>query len=279
MTDYERIAKAISFINETVNEQPTLEQISAHLHMSPYHFQRLFSRWVGVTPKKYLEILTVERAKILLSESKPLLEVSESLGLSSGSRLYDHFVKLEAVTPGEFKKRGKGITISYGVHSTPFGDVFIALTPRGVCKLSFIDCEGASTHLNDLIRHWPMAEIQEETKITYQVVQSIFFDESKLDRPLSLHVVGTNFQVSVWRALLQIPHGSVVSYSQVAEALGKPNASRAVGAAVGANPIAFVIPCHRVILQNGKLGGYRWGETRKHAIHAWESAKHNDHGN
>ena len=274
MSDYERIAKAISFINGSVRKQPTLDKISAHLNMSPYHFQRMFSRWVGVTPKKYLQILTVERAKLLLSESKPLLEVSDSLGLSSGSRLYDHFINLEAVTPGEFKKQGGGVKITYGVHITPFGYVFIALTPRGICKFSFIDSEGGVSHLDDLIKKWPLAEMHEDYKSTFKVVQSIFSNEAELNRPLSLHVVGTNFQVSVWRALLQIPLGDVVSYGQVAESIGKPNSSRAVGTAVGANPIAFVIPCHRVIQQSGKLGGYRWGETRKHAIHAWETVRH-----
>jgi len=274
MSDYERIAKAISFINGTVREQPTLDQISAHLNMSPFHFQRMFSRWVGVTPKKYLQILTVERAKILLSESKPLLEVSDSLGLSSGSRLYDHFVNLEAVTPGEYKKRGEGVVIRHGVHTTPFGDVFIALTQRGICKFSFINNSAALSHLDGLIKEWPLAEVQKDSKSTFDVVQSIFSNDYGSDRPLSLHVIGTNFQVSVWRALLQIPLGDVVSYGQVAESIGKPNSSRAVGTAVGANPIAFVIPCHRVIQQSGKLGGYRWGETRKHAIHAWESARH-----
>lgn len=274
MSDYERIAKAISFINSTVSEQPTLDQISAHLNMSPYHFQRMFSRWAGVTPKKYLQVLTVERAKSLLSESKPLLEVSDYLGLSSGSRLYDHFIKLEAVTPGEFKKQGKGVKITYGIHMTPFGQVFIALTPRGICKLSFINNEKGISHLNDLITKWPKADMHEDIGSTFDVVQSIFSIETELSRPLSLHVVGTNFQVSVWRALLQIPLGNVVSYGQVAESIGKPTSSRAVGTAVGANPIAFVIPCHRVIQQSGKLGGYRWGETRKYALHAWESARY-----
>lgn len=186
--------------------------------------------------------------------------------------LYDHFVNLEAVTPGEYKKQAGGVTIKYGVHTTPFGGVFIALTPRGVCEFSFMDNEGVVSHLNDLIKKWPIAEIEEDAKSTFDVVQSIFSDDVESDRPLSLHVVGTNFQVSVWRALLQIPHGKVVSYGQVAESIGRPGSSRAVGK----NPIAFVIPCHRVIQQSGKLGGYRWGETKKYAIHAWESAKYEE---
>lgn len=283
MSDYERIAKAILFITERVNKQPSLDEIAAHLHLSPFHFQRLFSRWVGVTPKRYLQTLTVEHAKQLLAESKPLLEVSDSLGLSSGSRLYDHFVQLEAVTPGEFKKGGAGLTIFYAIHPSPFGNVFIALTQRGICQLSFLDQDNIDELLCDLKLKWPYAELQECFDTTTKVVETMFsqkqtpFNEKKNEqRPLSLYVTGTNFQVSVWRALLQIPQGEVVSYSQVANAVGRPSAARAVGTAIGANPVAFIIPCHRVIQQSGKLGGYRWGEMRKHAIHAWETARHEE---
>jgi AraC family transcriptional regulator of adaptative response/methylated-DNA-[protein]-cysteine methyltransferase len=271
MSDYERIAKAIEFINRSVNEQPTLEQIAAHLNMSRYHFQRVFRHWAGVTPKRYLQILTVERAKLLLSESTPLLEVSESLGLSSGSRLYDHFVKLEAVTPGEFKSKGIGLTIQYSLQSSPFGELFIAQTDRGICKLAFTEHGDITSQLNELKKCWPNAALQ-ECSMHDSVIQSVFKKDVKLDRPLSLHVVGTNFQVSVWRALLDIPVGCIASYGQIAESIGKPGSSRAVGLAVGANPVAFLIPCHRVIRQDGGIGGYRWGTTRKQAIQAWESA-------
>jgi len=273
MNDYERIAKAISFITERVRQQPSLEEISSHLHMSPFHFQRLFCRWAGVTPKRFLQILTVERAKQLLSESKSLLEVSDSLGLSSGSRLYDHFICLEAVTPGEYKKGGAGITIEYAVHMTPFGKVFIAVTPKGICKLSFLSQDAIDEHLDELNKKWPYAVLRENHEDTFAMVESMFAREAKLDRPLSLHVSGTNFQLSVWKALLEIPSGTVTSYSQVASKIGKPRAARAVGTAIGANPVAFLIPCHRVIQESGKLGGYHWGETRLHAIHAWESAR------
>lgn len=273
LSDYERIAKAIGFINQRVVSQPTLEEIAAHLHLSPFHFQRLFSRWVGVTPKRYLQILTVERAKQLLAESRSLLEVSDTLGLSSGSRLYDHFVHLEAVTPGEYKQRGKDLMIDYSVHTTPFGDVFIAMTPKGVCKLGFTDYGGIHEQLDELGQGWPLATIQENHETTLPVVEAIFRGNGAPDRPLSLYVSGTNFQISVWKALLQIPPGAVVSYTQVAEALGKPRSARAVGTAIGANPVAFLIPCHRVIRQSGQLGGYHWGETRLHAIHAWETAR------
>ncbi|MCX7206481.1 MAG: methylated-DNA--[protein]-cysteine S-methyltransferase [Proteobacteria bacterium] len=274
MSDYERIAKAIYFISTRVHSQPSLDEIAAHLHLSPFHFQRLFCRWAGVTPKRFLQVLTLERAKQLLRESKSLLEVSDTLGLSSGSRLYDHFVHLEAVTPGEYKKEGAGLSIAYGVHNTPFGPAFIAITPRGICKFSFLQGEAIDEHLADLCTKWPYAVVHEEQQATLEVLDGMFGGAKKPDRPISLHVAGTNFQVSVWKALLQIPPAAVVSYSQVANAIGSPSAARAVGTAIGSNPVAFLIPCHRVIQQGGKLGGYYWGETRKHAIHAWESARH-----
>ena len=274
MSDYARIADAIRFIASQVERQPTLDEIAAHVHLSPFHFQRLFSRWAGVTPKRYLQVLTLERAKALLQESRPLLEVADTLGLSSGSRLYDHFVQLEAVTPGEYKQRGAGLVIDHGVHDTPFGQAFVALTPRGVCNFSFLDEKAPEVPLAALAHSWPEAELREAPSRTQNVINTMFDGSKAPDRPISLHVSGTNFQISVWRALLQIPPAKVVSYAQVASAVGNPKAARAVGLAVGANPVALMIPCHRVIQQNGKLGGYHWGETRKQAIHAWEAARY-----
>ncbi|MBO2899516.1 methylated-DNA--[protein]-cysteine S-methyltransferase [Aeromonas dhakensis] len=274
MSDYVRIADAIRFIASQVARQPTLDEIAAHVHLSPFHFQRLFSRWAGVTPKRYLQVLTLERAKALLQESRPLLEVADTLGLSSGSRLYDHFVQLEAVTPGEYKQRGAGLIIDHGVHDTPFGQAFVALTPRGVCNFSFLDEQDPQTPLAALAHNWPEAELREAPSRTQGVIHTMFDSSKAPDRPISLHVSGTNFQISVWRALLQIPPAKVVSYAQVASAVGNPKAARAVGLAVGANPVALMIPCHRVIQQNGKLGGYHWGETRKQVIHAWEAARY-----
>jgi len=274
MSDYDRIAQAISFITHRVSSQPTLDEIADHVHLSPFHFQRLFCRWAGVTPKRFLQTLTLERAKKLLSESRPLLEVSDSLGLSSGSRLYDHFVHLEAVTPGEFKTGGAGLTIEYSEHESPFGRVFIASTPRGICNLTFLENEENDEHLAALYKKWPRAEIHENHDKTLAIIETMFGKNTVLDRPLSLYVSGTNFQVSVWKALLDIPPGKVASYSDVATAIGHPRAARAVGLAVGANPVAFLIPCHRVIQQSGQIGGYRSGEIRKHAIHAWEAARH-----
>lgn len=273
MSDYDRIAQAITFITTQLNNQPTLDEIAAHLHLSPFHFQRLFSRWAGVTPKRFLQALTVERAKQLLTESRSMLEVADTIGLSSGSRLYDHFVQLEAVTPGEFKQRGKGLTIEFATQATPFGNTFIAATARGICSLEFMDNTDTHDQLAALKIKWPQAIFRENNPRMKRITASLFGVERKLDRPLSLYVSGTNFQINVWKALLQIPQGTVTSYSQIATAIGHPRAARAVGSAIGANPVAFLIPCHRVIQQSGNLGGYHWGITRKHVIHAWEMAR------
>jgi AraC family transcriptional regulator of adaptative response/methylated-DNA-[protein]-cysteine methyltransferase len=270
-TDYQRIAAAIDYLVKHGVEQPSLADTAAFLNLSPYHFQRLFSRWAGVTPKRFLQVLTVERAKALLRESASLLEVSDTVGLSSGSRLYDHFVQLEAVTPGEFKKAGAGVTIEYGVHPTPFGPAFVAITQRGICRLAFLGEGGLEEQLLELQKYWRNSVIRENATATDCVATSLF-SSTRPDRPLSLCVTGTNFQLSVWRALLRIPQGALVSYNQIAQAIGSPKSARAVGGAVGANPVAFLIPCHRVIQQSGALGGYRWGETRKYALHAWEAA-------
>jgi AraC family transcriptional regulator of adaptative response/methylated-DNA-[protein]-cysteine methyltransferase len=271
-SDYQRIAEAIEFINVHADQQPSLEEVAAQLNLSPFHFQRLFSHWAGVTPKKYLQILTVDHAKRLLAEAQPLLAVADQVGLSGTSRLHDHFVQLEAVTPGEFKTGGAGLTIDYGVYNSPFGDIFVAATARGICKLSFIDEDKIELHIEDLQRRWPKAILCNRDSERLKIIESLFVDQ-KPDRPLSLHVSGTNFQINVWRALLQIPEGTLTSYSQVAEAVGRPKAARAAGTAIGANPVAFFIPCHRVLQQSGNIGGYLWGTTRKHAMHAWESAR------
>ena len=272
-SDYHRIADAIDFIATNSRRQPTLNDVATHLELSAAHFQRLFSRWAGVTPKKYLQILTVEHAKQLLSESKPLLAVSDEVGLSSGSRLYDHFVQLEAATPGEYKTGGAGLSIDYGVHNSPFGNIFVAATARGICKLSFLDQADLTADITDLQRRWPNALLRHNAPASLKIIDRIFSGTGPVDRPLSLHVCGTNFQVNVWRALMQIPAGTLRSYSHIAKAVGKPMAARAVGSAIGSNPIAFFIPCHRVLQQSGNIGGYHWGLTRKHLIHAWESAR------
>lgn len=273
MSDYERIETAMAFMVAHAARQPALEEVAAQVHLSPYHFQRLFCRWAGTTPKRFLQALTLERGKYLLREPQSLLDVSHELGLSSSSRLYDHFVQLDAVTPGEYRDKGRGLTIDYGVHSTPFGEVFIAMTPRGICRLGFTDHTGADELIGVLAEDWPLGALRENPGATRQMLDRVFGREPT-DRgvPLSLHVTGTNFQVAVWRALLQIPFGALASYGRIAEALAVPGAARAVGSAIGANPVGFVIPCHRVIRQSGALGGYRWGVARKQMIQAWESA-------
>lgn len=272
MSDYERIEKAIVFIASAAETQPSLAEIAAHVHLSPAHFQRLFGRWAGVTPKRFLQTLTVERAKKLLRSSMPILEVSHCVGLSSGSRLHEHFVQLEAVTPGEYGNQGRDLKIDYAVHETPFGAAFIAQSSRGICELGFGAIEGPESELVSLRKKWPYASFCENKHATAPAILSLFERNSTCSKPLSLLVTGTNFQVSVWRALLAIPKGSVSTYGAIASSIGKPGSARAVGNAVGANPIAFVIPCHRVIRATGELGGFRWGTIRKHAIHAWESA-------
>ena len=274
MSDYERIAKAIAFIVSHAASQPSLADMAAHVNLSPFHFQRLFCRWAGITPKRFLQVLTVENAKPLLCGAKSVLEVSDAVGLSSGSRLYDHFIHLEAATPGEYQMGGAGLTIDYALQDTPFGEAFIALTPRGICALAFMESTGADEQLDTLQKKWPKAQMRKRPDRARSVLTAMFGGTRQQDRPLSLYVSGTNFQVSVWRALLQIPEGRVVSYSQVAAAIGHPHAARAVGQAVGANPIAFLIPCHRVIQESGDLGGYRWGSTRKRVMQMWEVVRY-----
>lgn len=272
--DYLRIKKAIEFINTHVDEQPTLNEIAQHVGLSEAHFQRMFSRWAGVTPKRYLQTITVEHAKKLLSEQKAVLDVSLTVGLSSPSRLHEHFVNLEAVTPGEYKTKGIGLTINYAVHDTPFGKAFIAVTHYGICKLSFIE-EDYTNELNELQAEWKNATLSYSKSKTVDTIEAVFDIDKRKNYPLSVLVSGTNFQISVWKALLELPCASLSSYGDIATKIGKPKAFRAVGSAIGSNPIAFLIPCHRVIQQSGKLGGYRWGEVRKHAMHSWEIA-HND---
>ena len=267
MSDYERIAGAIDYIVAHADSQPCLDDVAANANLSPYHFQRLFARWAGVTPKRFLQVITVERAKQLLAESRlPVLDTSEFVGLSSPSRLHDHFVRLEAATPGEFRSGGMGLTIRYGQASSPFGRVFVAATERGVCALAFVDDKPCDTALSTLAERWPNARLNHDERGADAIASRIFSRPVTDDSPISVHVSGTNFQIAVWRALLAIPHGQLASYGAVASAIGRPQAVRAVGSAVGANPCAFLIPCHRVIRGNGEIGGYRWGLERKRAL-------------
>lgn len=274
MSDYDRIENAMSYLVDRAAEQPSLEEVAAHVSLSPYHFQRLFCRWAGTTPKRFLQALTLERGKQLLDNAHSLLEASQVLGLSGSSRLHDHFVQLEAVTPGEYKKQGKQVAIHYGVHSTPLGPLFVAVTERGVCRAGFVDFSPVEEQLDDLHKTWPLSSIEESSQATRHVIDAIFrSDTASKQGPLSLHVTGTNFQIAVWRALLKIPPGTLASYTHVAESLGAPKASRAVGNAIGANPVALLIPCHRVIQKSGALGGYRWGLTKKLMAQTWENMR------
>lgn len=274
MSDYERIARAIDYIVEHAGDGPTLAEIAADASLSPFHFQRLFSRWAGVSPKRFLQLVTVERAKRLLDAGRnSLLGTSEDLGLSSSSRLHDHFVTLEAMTPDEFRRGGSGLEIRYGEAGTPYGRAFFAATDRGLCALSFVDPEGGGAALAELRQRWPFAAVREDRQMAGRLARRLFDAAAAEGRPLSVLVRGTNFQVAVWRALLAIPEGAVVAYGDIARQLGRPKAVRAVGSAVGANPCAFVIPCHRVIRDSGALGGYRWGLTRKQAMLSREAAR------
>lgn len=272
MTDYERIAEAIKFISSHVDEQPSLDQIANHLNLSKFHFQRLFTRWAGISPNRFLQSLTVEYAKVLLKEPQSINKVSNNLGLSSSSRLHENFITLEAVTPGEYKSQGKGLNIYYGTHETQFGYAFIAVTERGICQLSFLDNKQSSYQLTELKKKWYSASITESKKVTQPFVKSIF-EEQKKQEKLLLYVQGTNFQINVWKALLKIPMGALCSYGQLAKQINNTKASRAVGSAVGKNPVAYIIPCHRVIRATGIMGDYRWGSIRKQSMICWETSK------
>ncbi|MDX1489773.1 MAG: methylated-DNA--[protein]-cysteine S-methyltransferase [Pseudohongiellaceae bacterium] len=276
MSDYDRVASAMAFLVQGAGKQPNLEAVAAHVNLSPYHFQRLFCRWAGTSPKRFLQAITLERGKAMLDNSYSLLQASHELGLSSSSRLHDHFVQLEAVTPGEYKSRGEQLYIRYGVHDTPLGLMFVAITPRGVCRIDFIECASPQQQLSELEEQWPNSDISESQAQTRYVIDAIFSSTSPAEQaPLSVHVRGTNFQIAVWRALLKIPYAALATYGQLAQVVAKPKAARAVGNAIGANPVALLIPCHRVIQQSGAIGGYRWGPAKKLMVQTWESL-HNE---
>jgi len=273
-SDYERIEKAILFLQDHVYDQPSLEEVAEHLHLSPYHFQRLFKHWAGISPKRFLQFLTLDYAKQLLRENENSLETTYRAGLSSPSRLHDLFVAVDAVTPGEYKTLGVGLEIFFGIHDSPFGNCLVAVTERGLCGLSFLDAAGHQASLDSLYKQWPKAVLKESAGKTEWVIRRVFDPLEKDDRsPIPLLLKGTNFQIKVWEALLRIPTGSLTSYQDIARRIGKPKASRAVGSAVGANPIAYLIPCHRVIRSTGAFGNYRYGAVRKKAILLWEQAR------
>jgi AraC family transcriptional regulator of adaptative response/methylated-DNA-[protein]-cysteine methyltransferase len=270
--DYERIEVAIRYLEENFLLQPNLDEVAAATGLSPHHFHRLFSRWVGTTPKRFLQFLTVEYAKDRLRESNSVMEAAWDAGLSGGSRLHDLMVTVEAVTPGEFKQGGADLEVRWGVHPSPFGECVLGITDRGLCALEFLTDRSSQEVQNELTRRWPGAALQESRKETEPYLEKLFPEPGAVPRgPFTLLIKGTNFQLQVWQALLQIPPGYLTSYGAIAKHLGRPGASRAVGQAVGWNPISYLIPCHRVIQSAAGLGGYRWGLPRKQAMLAWEA--------
>jgi AraC family transcriptional regulator of adaptative response/methylated-DNA-[protein]-cysteine methyltransferase len=272
--DYQRIEKAIQFLAENFHLQPSLKEIAEKIHVSEFHFQRLFTRWVGISPKRFLQFLTKEYAKTLLEKSINLLDVTYESGLTSPGRLHDLFVTCEAVTPGEYKTKGAGLEIGYGYHATPFGECMLARTDRGICGLSFVQSGGRQSVFADLKNKWTNARLVEDPEVTQPFVKQIFNpSEEKNSAPLHLILNGTNFQIKVWEALIRIPMGAVVSYESVAAHIGMPKASRAVGNAVGSNPVSFIIPCHRVIRKTAEFGNYGGGVARKMAMLGWEAVQ------
>lgn len=270
--DYERIGRAIAYLRSHATDQPDLAAVARHVNLSEHHFQRLFTRWAGVSPKRFVQYLTLEHAKSRLTRSGSVLDLAGSVGLSGPGRLHDLFVTLEAMSPGEYRAGGAGLSIRYGVHDSPFGPALIALTSRGICGLHFIG--EVDDGIARLRKDWPEADLRQDTAGTGAIAERLFRPlSSGTGRPLALLVRGSNFQVKVWRALLEVPFGAVTSYRQIAARLGAPGSSRAVGGAVGANPVAWLIPCHRVIRETGLLGGYHWGLDRKAAMLGWEAAR------
>ncbi len=269
--DYLRIEQAILYLENHFKDQPNLDEVAANVGLSEFHFQRLFTRWAGVSPKRFLQFVTKESAKDLLDKSENLLDTTHQVGLSSLGRLHDLFVNTEAMSPGEYKSKGAGVTIRYGIQLTPFGKCLIGLTERGICHLGFVQgSEGDA--IDNLVSDWKEAKMIEDYRATAALVGPIFdLRFNTRIKPLTLHLRGTNFQLKVWEALLQIPAGSVSTYEGIASRIGNPNAIRAVGTAVGHNPIAVLIPCHRVIRKAGEFGKYRYGALRKKALLAYEN--------
>jgi AraC family transcriptional regulator of adaptative response/methylated-DNA-[protein]-cysteine methyltransferase len=272
--DYETVRQVIELITEDYRDQPSLETIAARLNQSPTQLQKTFTRWAGLSPKAFLQAVTLDHAKRLLrKEELPLLETALEVGLSGPSRLHDLFVTHEAMSPGEWKARGGGLTIRYGFHPSPFGIALVMVTDRGLAGLAFSDIGDEAACLEDMTCRWPNAEYVEDIKATVSYAERIFTPGRwTSDQPLRVVLIGTDFQVQVWESLLKIPFGKAVTYSDIASDIGRPTAMRAVGAAVGANPISFVVPCHRALGKSGALTGYHWGLTRKRAMLGWESA-------
>lgn len=270
--NYERIAKAINFLQANFKRQPSLEEAAAQVHLSPFHFQKMFAEWAGVSPKQFLQFLHLNYAKAQLRQPQAnLFDAALSAGLSGPSRLHDLFIKMEGMTPGAYKSGGAALSLNYSFAETPFGTVLIAATPKGICYLVFV--EDAAVARQQLQHQFPAAELMERTDAHQEAALAIF-RRNWTDLPqIKLHLRGTPFQLKVWAALLQIPSGQLTTYGDLAKAIGQPGAARAVGSAVGDNPVSYLIPCHRVIQASGALGGYAWGTTRKALMIGWEAAQ------
>jgi AraC family transcriptional regulator of adaptative response/methylated-DNA-[protein]-cysteine methyltransferase len=270
--DYQVVENALRYLDENRRRQPELGEVAAGVGLSEYHFQRLFTRWAGISPKKFLQFITRENARALLDAADSLLDTTFRVGLSSPGRLHDLFVTTEAVTPGEYKSRGAGLIIRYGLHPTPFGTCLLGLTERGICHLGFVQTSEGDA-LDELVSYWHHATVTEDGYATAPIIQSIFELGQRAGGPLHVFLRGTNFQLKVWEALLRIPMGSVTNYEEIAAKIGSPRASRAVGSAVACNPVPILIPCHRVIRKLGSFGEYRYGSPRKRALLGWEFSK------
>lgn len=273
--NYNRIAKAIDYIKNNFKKQPSLDEIAENIHLSPFHFQRLFTEWAGTSPKKFLQYISVEHAKKILKgdQQATLFNIANKTGLSSTSRLHDLFISIEGMTPAEFQQGGRNLSIYFHFAESPFGKLIIASTDKGICYMAFDNNENQA--FDNLKAKFPNANFQNKSDPIQKNALSFFQNDWKSLPEIKLHLKGTDFQLKIWEALLKIPMGQLVTYGSIAQKIDKPSASRAVGTAIGSNPVAFLIPCHRVIQSTGIFGGYMWGNTRKTAIIGWESAKTN----
>lgn len=271
MTNYERIEKAIVYLKQNFKEQPDLDEVAKQVYLSPFHFQRLFKEWAGVSPKKFVQFISVEYAKNLLKQNVSLVDTTFEIGLSGTSRLHDLFVNVEGMTPGNFKNGGQDLQIQYSFAKTLFGDIIIASTQKGICHLAFV--ANQQTETEKLFKLFPNASFVQKTDLLQQNALQFFSNDWNDLHKIKLHLKGTPFQLKVWQSLLKIPLGNISTYATIAENILSPKATRAVGTAIGANPVAFLIPCHRVIKSSGIIGEYHWGSNRKVAILGWEASQ------
>lgn len=270
--NYNRVAEAIAYLQDNFRQQPDLDRIAEQVHLSPFHFQRLFTEWAGVSPKKFIQYLSVEHAKQVLKETAAsLADTAYETGLSGTGRLHDLFIKIEGMTPGTYKNGGADLDINYSYAETPFGNILVASTVTGICYMAFADDETEA--LQDLQLQFPNARYRQVLDAHQQNALYIFHHDWSQLQEIKLHLKGTPFQLKVWETLLQVPQGKLTTYGNIAAAIESPGAHRAVGTAVGQNPVAFLIPCHRVIQAGGHIGQYHWGSTRKAAMIGWEAAQ------